>query len=74
MGTSTDLGRGDRRQTDPNTLATTVTLELDFQGDELAERTVRSAGRSGPTIPRTSARRCTTRSSSWALARVLMPV
>lgn len=27
--------------TDPSTLATTVTLELDFQGDEIAERTVR---------------------------------
>ncbi len=27
--------------TDPVTLATTVTLELDFQGDEIAERTVR---------------------------------
>ena len=29
------------RQTDPITLASTVTLELDFQGDEIAERTVR---------------------------------
>jgi hypothetical protein len=29
------------RHTDPTTLATTVTLELDFQGDEIAERTVK---------------------------------
>ena len=29
------------RQTDPKSLATTVTLELDFQGDEIAERTVK---------------------------------
>ncbi|MGO8873693.1 MAG: AAA family ATPase [Acidimicrobiales bacterium] len=29
------------RQTDPVSLATTVNLELDFQGDEIAERTVK---------------------------------
>ena len=29
------------RRTDPVTLATSVTLELDFQGDEIAERTVK---------------------------------